>query len=210
MRIMAAGTSARLVEVDDHTQMLAFYRALDSVRRSSDRSGIVDLVPGARTVLIEFDPTRLSLQQVDGLILEVPVDRAEDDAGELVEIAVMYDGPDLNVVCDVMGCDRDDFVTWHTADDWTVAFTGFAPGFGYLVRPDHNRSIPRLAAPRTRVPAGSVAMAGSFTGLYPGESPGGWQIVGSTSHRLFDLGATPPAALLPGRRVRFTEVRDGQ
>lgn len=210
MRIMAAGTSARLVEASDHVQMLAFYRGLERVRRSSDGSGIVDLVPGARTVLVEFDPTRISPQQIDGLILETPLECAAGDRGELIEIAVTYDGPDLNAVCDTIGCDRDDFVTWHTADEWTVAFTGFAPGFGYLVRPDHATSVPRLAAPRTRVPAGSVAMAGSFTGLYPGESPGGWQIVGTTRHRLFDLGSTPPAALLPGRRVRFTEVPDDQ
>lgn len=205
MRILAAGSSARLVEVGDLTEMLALYRGLDSARRG--RSGIVDLVPGARTVLVEFDPDEVTGHEVDDLIWTTPLDHANRDSGGLVEVSVSYDGADLGAVCDLVGRDRDSFVTWHTSLEWTVAFTGFAPGFGYLVRPDHQFSIPRLTSPRTRVPAGAVAMADVFTGLYPGASPGGWQIIGATDHVLFDVDREPAAALLPGHRVRFVEAR---
>jgi KipI family sensor histidine kinase inhibitor len=102
--------------------------------------------------------------------------------------------------------DRREFVTWHTSAPWRVVFTGFAPGFGYLTSPAHTVSIPRLAEPRTTVPPGSIAMAGEFTGIYPRESPGGWQIVGRTEEVLFDLHQDPPALLVPGRPVRFVEV----
>ncbi|MFT4010101.1 MAG: allophanate hydrolase subunit 1 [Nocardioidaceae bacterium] len=205
MRIMPVGWSARLVEVDDHEEMLAFYRGIDLLRRTTLNSGIVELVPGARTVLVEFDSAVVSAAQVDALIAETSIEPAPDDDTEVVEIEIVYDGADIDVVCGELGLQHDEFVTWHSGQEWSVAFTGFAPGFGYLTRPDHHAAIPRLEAPRTRVPAGAIGMADVFTGIYPVESPGGWQIVGSTDHVLFDLDREPAATLLPGRRVRFRE-----
>ena len=126
------------------------------------------------------------------------------DAGE-VEIAVDYDGPDLDEVGRLTGLGARGVVDAHTGQVWTVAFVGFAPGFGYLVGEDARLHVPRRADPRTRVPAGAVALAGEFSGVYPRPSPGGWQLVGTTDVRLWDLDGEPPALLRPGVRVRFRE-----
>lgn len=206
MKVLAAGGTARLVEVGDHLEMLALYRGLDSLRGASDAEGIVDLVPGARSVLVEFDPQVRSAHEVDALVRSVSLDPAEVEVGDLVEIRVRYDGVDLDTVCRALDVDRDGFCAWHGGREWVVGFTGFAPGFGYLVRPDHTTSVPRRSTPRTRVPAGSIAMADLFTGVYPSESPGGWQLIGSTDHVLFDPRREPAATLSPGQRVRFVET----
>jgi KipI family sensor histidine kinase inhibitor len=94
----------------------------------------------------------------------------------------------------------------HTGQAWTVAFCGFAPGFGYLISEEGGWDLPRREAPRTRVPAGSVALAGEFTGVYPRESPGGWQLIGTTTMTMFDPGRTDPAVFRPGRPVRFVDA----
>ena len=103
----------------------------------------------------------------------------------------------------LLGVSADELVRRHAAAEWTVAFTGFAPGFGYLVSPDWPFEVPRLPSPRTRVPRGAVGLAGEFTGAYPRETPGGWRLIGTTAASLFDADATPPALLAPGTRVRF-------
>ncbi|WP_310584869.1 carboxyltransferase domain-containing protein, partial [Deinococcus sp.] len=105
-----------------------------------------------------------------------------------------------------LGIDSSDLVRRHTEQEWTVAFCGFAPGFGYLRSSGWVSEVPRRRSPRTRVPAGSVALAGGFTGVYPRESPGGWQLIGRTELSLFDPSRTPAALLRPGDRVRFVNV----
>ena len=128
-------------------------------------------------------------------------------AGGLVEIPVQYDGEDLADVAEILGCDADEVVDRHTGTTWTVAFCGFAPGFGYLTADEGSWDVPRRSSPRTKVPAGSVALAGPFSGVYPRESPGGWQLLGRTEVAAFDLAREPAALLRPGTRVRF--VREG-
>ncbi|NZA25906.1 5-oxoprolinase subunit PxpB [Luteimonas sp. SJ-92] len=137
--------------------------------------------------------------------------RAGDD-GEAVEIPVLYGGPhgpDLADVAAHAGLSPEDTVAAHAAAEYRVAMLGFAPGFPYLLGLDPRLAMPRMDTPRTRIPAGSVAIGGAQTGVYPRESPGGWRIVGSTPLRLFDPARSPPSLLTPGQRVRFVPVEDG-
>ncbi|GLZ01970.1 5-oxoprolinase subunit PxpB [Actinoplanes sp. NBRC 103695] len=201
-RFLRCGREAVLVEVADLAAAMALYAAL----RDASLPGVVDLVPAARTVLIRLDPSVTSPALVRTLVSSVPVaDGRPVDAGT-VTIPVHYDGPDLADVAALVGVSAEEVVKMHTAGEWTVAFTGFAPGFGYLIGGDPRLSVPRRSSPRTRIPAGSVALAGPYSGVYPNESPGGWQLIGQTSLRIWDLDRDPPALLLPGVRVRFEAV----
>ncbi|MDQ3105761.1 MAG: carboxyltransferase domain-containing protein, partial [Actinomycetota bacterium] len=133
---------------------------------------------------------------------------AASDVGE-VEVAVRYDGPDLDDVGRLTGLLAPGVVEAHSSTRWVVAFAGFAPGFCYLVDADRGEqsplAVPRRDEPRTSVPAGAVGLAGEFSGVYPRSSPGGWQLIGTTSARLWDLDRDPPALLQPGGRVRFVD-----
>jgi KipI family sensor histidine kinase inhibitor len=164
------------------------------------------LVPAARTVLIRLDPSRTSPAEIRRATAALPTggpDRA--DAGT-VEIPVRYDGPDLADVARHTGLTPEEVIALHTGTPWTVAFAGFAPGFGYLTGGDSRLDVPRRKSPRTRIPAGSVALAGQFSGVYPNDSPGGWQLIGSTTERMWDLGRPEPALLVPGVKVIFKAV----
>jgi KipI family sensor histidine kinase inhibitor len=121
-------------------------------------------------------------------------------------VPVTYDGPDLHAVAAAWEVEPAMVVRRHVEATWTVAFTGFSPGFGYLRTQSKWQSVGRRESPRTRVPAGSVALAGDYAGVYPRESPGGWQLIGTTTLDLFDADRDPPALLWPGRSVRFREV----
>jgi KipI family sensor histidine kinase inhibitor len=120
-----------------------------------------------------------------------------------VEIPVTYDGADLDDVADLTGLSPHDVIAAHTGTLWTVAFGGFAPGFFYLADGDPRLHVPRRPSPRTHVPAGSVGIAGGFSGVYPRESPGGWQLIGRTDQIMWDTARRPPALLAAGTRVRF-------
>ena len=202
MRLLPSGSTALLVELDDLDEVLALYAAL--VENPVD--GVIDLVPAARTVLVVTDPTLTSLATVAAVVRGTTPNRGSRAAGELVTVPVTYDGEDLEDAARLVGCDVPELVRRHSADEWTVAFCGFAPGFGYLTSASGTWDVPRRASPRTRVPAGSVALAGEFSGVYPRESPGGWQLLGRTDLVAFDLTREPAALLRPGVRVRFVPV----
>jgi allophanate hydrolase subunit 1 len=125
------------------------------------------------------------------------------DEAEALTVPVVYDGPDLSAVAARCGFSVEEVVRRHSAATYRVAFVGFAPGFGYLVGGDPALRVPRRDDPRERVPAGSVAIAGEYSAVYPGPSPGGWQLLGRTELRMFDPARQPPALLEPGRLVRF-------
>jgi KipI family sensor histidine kinase inhibitor len=131
------------------------------------------------------------------------VPTAAAPAGELVEIGVRYDGPDLAAVADRWGLPIEAAVERHTSVEYVAAFCGFSPGFSYLRGLPEELAVPRLDSPRARVPAGSVGLAGSWCGVYPTSSPGGWRILGTTDTSLWDQDREPPALLPPGTRVRF-------
>jgi KipI family sensor histidine kinase inhibitor len=203
MRLLPSGTTALLVEVDDLDQVQALHDALTD----DPPTGVVDVVPAARTVLVVVDPAVTTLAELEQALRRTTPGSGRRGSGDLLEVPVVYDGEDLAQAADLLGWDAPELVRRHTSARWSVAFCGFAPGFGYLVSPDWPVEVPRRSSPRTRVPPGSVAIAGAFSGVYPRESPGGWLLVGRTPLAVFDLSREPAALLRPGVRVRFVEER---
>lgn len=202
MRVLPYGDAALLVEVGGTGEVLALHAALVAARLP----GVVDLVPAARTVLVVLDEAVTTPGEV-ARALPVPAGGpAAAEAVGQVEVPVVYDGPDLAEVARATGLAEQQVVAAHTGTPWTVAFVGFAPGFGYLTGGDPRLAVPRRAVPRTRVPAGAVGLAGEFSGVYPRASPGGWQLLGHTDLAVWDLARDPPALLRPGVRVRFVEA----
>ncbi|WP_448609008.1 5-oxoprolinase subunit B family protein [Geodermatophilus sp. URMC 60] len=202
MRVLPSGSTALLVELDDLDDVLGLYAALTA----EPVEGVVDVVPAARTVLLVTDPAVTTLAAAEQAVRRTTPRPGRRDGGELVELPVVYDGSDLGDVAAHLGIPPDEVVRRHTGTEWTVAFCGFAPGFGYLTPDGEPWDIPRRDSPRTKVPPGSVALAGGFSGVYPRESPGGWQLVGRTDVAVFDVDRDPAALLRPGVRVRFTEA----
>ena len=198
-RILSAGDRALLVETSDLDAAMRLHAAL--VGEPLD--GVVELVPAARTVLVRFDPRAVAEGDLRERLARAPVAESLARAGGVVEIPVIYDGEDLDDVAALLGVSRDELIARHQAANWRVGFAGFAPGFGYLVGDDALFDVPRRASPRTRIPAGSVALAGPYAGVYPRESPGGWQLIGRTDAEMWDVRRDPPALLAPGARVRF-------
>jgi KipI family sensor histidine kinase inhibitor len=198
LRVLPYGDRALLVEVAGLAEVAAVRVALE--RRPLP--GQVDLVPAARTVLVHLDraPAASDTAVLQRLSLEPP---AADGDAAAVDLPVVFDGPDLPEVAELTRRSVPALVEALLAVEFTVAFGGFAPGFGYLTGLPEELHVPRRATPRTRVPAGAVGLAGPFAGAYPRPSPGGWQLVGHTDAVLFDVDRDPPALLSPGRRVRF-------
>lgn len=201
MRILPAGPSALLIELDDLDGVLALAAELRAVALS----GVIDAVPAARTVLLHCDPVVASLPSIATQVRAIRPSEHRSTLGTVVEIPASYDGPDVDDVLTAAQMTRRELIDWHTGSSWQVAFCGFAPGFGYLVTEDA-LSIPRRRKPRTTVPVGSIGLAGEFSGAYPRASPGGWQLIGRTDLTLFDIDAEPPALLRPGVGVRFVEL----
>ncbi|MEV6830465.1 allophanate hydrolase subunit 1 [Amycolatopsis sp. NPDC051102] len=199
VRLLPCGRRAVLVETAD---VLGYQTALS--RLAPD--GVEELVPAARTLLVRFDPAVTDAQRLGALLRQVsPVDGAVTDAGEVV-IPVVYDGEDLADVAAETGLSVGSLIARHTAGRYVSAFCGFAPGFAYLSGSDPVLHVPRRSSPRTRIPAGSVAIAGEYSAVYPSASPGGWRLLGRTDAPVWDVERDPPNLLPPGTRVRFTAV----
>ncbi|MGW1275147.1 5-oxoprolinase subunit B family protein, partial [Streptomyces sp. NPDC002491] len=168
--------------------------------RAAGLLGAREIVPAARTVLLDglSDPGRVASE-----LAAADVPPAPPREQEAVEIPTRYDGPDLAEVAALWGVPEREVARIHAAAEFRVAFCGFAPGFGYLTGLPARYDVPRRSTPRTAVPAGSVALAGPYTGVYPRASPGGWQLIGTTDAVLWDHAREPAALLSPGTRVRF-------
>ncbi|XVU25563.1 5-oxoprolinase subunit B family protein [Actinoplanes sp. CA-054009] len=198
MRLRQVGTSALLIECRDADEVEAWRRELWR-RRDRGELAVIDIVPGAGTVLLDgVAPGTASL-----LSRWAAPDAAPIAEGPLVEVPTVFDGEDLADVASLWRVTVDDAIGRLVETDFTVAFSGFAPGFGYLRGLPEEWAVPRLAAPRPRVPAGSVALAGAYGGIYPSASPGGWRLVGRTALELFDVRREEPATLSPGARVKL-------
>ena len=210
VRFLPMGEAAWLVETDDIESVLALEASLAPLLRSGEGvwADVDDLVPAARTLLVVARRTTNLADLATGIRAAARrVTRgAPSGTTAVTEIPVRYDGPDLDDVAAHTGLSRAEVVAAHTGTPWRVGFGGFAPGFAYLVGGDPRLVVPRRAEPRTRVPVGAVALAGEFSGIYPRESPGGWQLLGTTDVVLWDVDREPPALLVPGTTVRFTEV----
>ena len=200
------GDQALLLECADTVEVLAW----TDVLTRAELPGVLDIVPASRTVLVKLArpafaaPTRqrLSKLSIEGHDATAPpVDGRAD-----VVIDVTYDGADLAEVSRLTGLDTAAVIAAHTGTMWRVGFGGFAPGFAYLIGGDPRLEVPRRDEPRTKVPAGSVGLAGEFSGVYPRESPGGWQLIGHTDAALWDIDRPNPALLTPGLWVQFRAV----
>jgi KipI family sensor histidine kinase inhibitor len=169
-------------------------------------AGVAEVVPAAETVLVVCSDGRALAQVRERLAGVRAVDPARAVSNAPIEVEVRYDGEDLEYVATAVGLDVDEVVALHSATEYVVAFCGFAPGFGYLRGLDPRLHLPRRATPRTRVPAGSVAIAAEYTAVYPRPSPGGWHLLGSTDRVMFDPDRSPPALFEPGAHVRFVAL----
>jgi KipI family sensor histidine kinase inhibitor len=198
------GDDALLVEVGSGAEAQALHAEL--LRRRAEGSLTVrEIVPAARTVLLDGldDPARRAAELAAA---EIPPTPPHPRAA--IELPVCYDGPDLAEVAAHWRVPEHEVARIHAGTEFTVAFCGFAPGFGYLTGLPAHYDVPRRATPRTAVPAGAVALAGPYTGVYPRSSPGGWQLIGTTDAVLWDHARVPAALLAPGTRVRFVPVGD--
>ena len=202
MRVLNCADSGLLVELDDLDAVHSLYTALSAELPP----GVTDLVPAARTLLLRLDPRQADPAEVERIVRSTRPGRGEQRGGGLVRIPVVYDGADLAEVAKLTGLSEREVVQEHTSSEWTVAFGGFAPGFGYLAGGSERLEVPRRTESRTKVPPGAVGLAGRFSGVYPRESPGGWQLIGRTELEIWQVDREPPALLSPGVRVRFEEV----
>ncbi|WP_052390841.1 5-oxoprolinase subunit PxpB [Streptomyces sp. NRRL B-24484] len=202
--VRPVGEDALLVTAGGAAQVAALYAEL--LARREELPDIAEIVPAARTVLLDGVADRAALARtLAGW--ELP-DRPPAD-GPSVTVPTVYDGADLAEVAALWDVSPEAAVRIHTGAEYRVAFCGFAPGFGYLTGLSERYRVPRRATPRSAVPAGSVALAGPYTGVYPRSSPGGWQLIGRTALRLWDTAREPAALLAPGTRVRFEAVAGG-
>jgi KipI family sensor histidine kinase inhibitor len=203
MRVLRVGTRALLIEVGSDTEVQALHAEIVRRRAAGALPPVEEVVPAARTVLLDGldDPGALAR---DLPAWHIPSQAA--DAGALVEVPTTYDGADLADVAALWDVPVDEVARVHAATEFRVAFCGFAPGFGYLTGLPERYGVSRLPTPRSSVPAGSVGLAGSYTGVYPRSSPGGWRLIGRTDLVLWDPAREPAALLTPGTRVRFVPV----
>lgn len=201
-RFLPAGSDALLVELDDLETTLTFFDRL----RAAPPEGVKELVPAARTVMIRFDPLVTNRPTIAAFVARIDLSLRSARQGETFDIPLTYDGEDLGEVAEFLGWSVEELIRRHTEATYTVAFTGFAPGFAYMTCDDAAFDVPRRKTPRVRIPAGSVAIAGKFGGIYPTDSPGGWQLLGTTPLRMWDTARARAALLAPGDRVRFREI----
>ncbi|THF65846.1 5-oxoprolinase/urea amidolyase family protein [Pseudothauera nasutitermitis] len=209
MRFLPASDRALLIELDGLRETLALFDTL----RDDPVPGVLEAVPAARTILLEFQPHAVSARQLAAALWQRRARVADllrggglDAAGRLIELPVRYDGQDLEALAEHLGISAAQLIELHTGHEYHAAFAGFAPGFVYLAGNPFGAPVPRLNTPRTRVPASSVAVAGDFGAVYPQDSPGGWQLLGTTPCSMWDMRRAPPALLQPGLRVRFVDM----
>lgn len=201
MRFLPVNLTSFLVELPTLAQALGLF----SVLKAEPLHGVEEMIPAARTVLIRFAPYMTSAAALVGQIMQLRPELARQRVNSPIEIQVDYNGEDLPELAELTGLSVAQIINRHTARDYVVAFCGFAPGFGYLIGGDPVLRVPRRQTPRTRIPAGAVGLAGEFTGVYPRASPGGWQLIGTTELKMWDLSRTPSSLFQPGVVVRFRD-----
>lgn len=206
LRFLPSGSDSFLVELGDLGITLTLLDALLAAKLE----GVCEVIPGARTIMLRFDPFVTDRTKLTGQIAKLDLSVRSSRSGELFEIPVCYDGEDLRDVAAILGCTINELIERHTEATYTVAFTGFAPGFAYMTCDDPGFDVPRRKSPRVKIPAGSVALAGKFGGIYPSDSPGGWQLLGTTPLAMWDTTRERAALLAPGDRVRFCDMAKGK
>ncbi|GEB18607.1 5-oxoprolinase/urea amidolyase family protein [Paenarthrobacter aurescens] len=201
--VRPVGTRAVLAELDGLQDVLA----LQDMLNKSPLPGQVDVLAAAETVMVVGE-SAAATRAIGARLMELELFAPEVTDSGLVVIDTVYDGDDLADVAELTGLSLEGVVAAHTGQVWTVAFAGFAPGFGYMVGENEALTVPRRSSPRTAVPAGSVALGGQYSAVYPRRSPGGWQLIGRTGARMWDLDRAQPALVRPGDRVQYRAVRE--
>jgi len=207
------GERAVVLELEPPVSLESQQRIWGLNQRLQSDAGVLEVIPGMNNItLILRDPQQSALDAIERLQRWWEESEAQLPESRLVEIPVIYGGehgPDLVVVAEHAALTAGQVVELHSSSDYVVFFVGFQPGFPYLGGLDPRLHIPRRAEPRVAVPAGSVGIGGSQTGVYPLASPGGWQLIGQTRIALFDPLQQPPTLLRPGDRVRFVPQQEG-
>ena len=209
-KIVPLGDAALLIQLGDEIDLTINQRvhALAAILDASPIEGFIETVPAYGTLILHYDPLILTYAKISKWV-RAKLDQVEDtklSKPRQVEVPVRYGGEfgsDLEFVASNCGLSVEDVIRLHSARTYTVYMMGFTPGFPYMGKLDGAIVTPRLPTPRTRVPAGTVAIAGSQTGIYPIDSPGGWRLIGWTSLRLFDLESESPFLFSPGDEVKF-------
>ena len=211
--ILPAGDRALVVEIGDGIDPDVNRRVHGTVQavEAADLPGVVDLVPTYRSLLVYYDPLVVSYQELESVIIEAGEGRggSEPEAPRVLHIPIRYGGvygPDLEFVAEQAQLTAGEVVSIHSGTDYLVYMIGFSPGFPYLGGMDARLAAPRLATPRTEIPAGSVGIAEAQTGLYPVATPGGWRLIGRTPLKMFDATGDPPSLLKAGDYVRFVPM----
>ena len=214
-KFLAAGDRAIVIELGDEIS-IECNRRVHSLHKAISRAdipGVVDIIPTYRSILVEYDATQVSFADIKSLLVNIgdgSADASEDDA-TVIHLPVLYGGeygPDLEFVARNAGMNTGEVIDLHSGTDYPVYMMGFTPGFPYLGGMSERIATPRLSTPRGVIPAGSVGIAEAQTGVYPIESPGGWQLIGRTPLRLFDVNRTPPSLIDTGDCVRFVPLAD--
>jgi KipI family sensor histidine kinase inhibitor len=213
MKFLSAGDAAVVIELGD-TIDPALNERVHDLRRSIDArnlAGIVEIVPTYRSLLIYYDPLRTTRAVLEREIEDLMASHTDTarPLARVVEFPTTYGGefgPDLGFVAEHAKLGLDEVIGIHSGTDYRVYMMGFTAGFPYLGGMSAAIAAPRLATPRTRIPAGSVGIAQQQTGIYPAESPGGWRVIGRTPLRIFDAGRTPPVVIEAGDYIRFVPV----
>lgn len=213
LNVRSVGDRALLVEVADYWQAQQIYQLVRARAAHDDLPAPVDVVPAARTVLLDGLAGPAALQAWSAALTtselsgasEAMAQRAPDNCAEEgdVVVPVWYDGADLETVARAWDTTVEEVARLHQGTRFRVAFCGFAPGFAYCVGAPPLPAVPRRTEPRARVPAGAVALADVYCGIYPRALPGGWQLIGHTDAVVFDADREPPALLSPGDVLRF-------
>ena len=213
-KLVALGDSALLIQLGEEVDMTINRRvhALAALIHTSSPDGVIETVPAYTTLLVHYDPLVLTYSTISTWLREklTEIDEVSSRKPRRFELPVRYGaehGIDLQSVAEYHGLSVKEVVRIHSERTYTIYMMGFTPGFPYMGKLDDAIATPRLESPRTRVPAGTVAIAGSQTGIYPIDSPGGWRLIGQTSVRLFEPGSESPFLFAPGDEVRFIVKR---
>jgi KipI family sensor histidine kinase inhibitor len=211
VQVRDAGDSAILLELEAMIDPAVNARAIAIATAIRDQrlAGVRDVIPTYRSVAVHFDPLTSDVDSLRNAMREAAASPPVSASGSLVEVPVAYggdNGPDLDDVAAFAKLQARTVIDRHCGPEYRVFMLGFLPGFAYMGTVDGSIAAPRKATPRTRIPAGSVGIAGRQTGVYPRESPGGWQLIGRTSQHVFDPTREPPSLFRPGDRVRFVPV----
>jgi KipI family sensor histidine kinase inhibitor len=216
-RFLPAGDRALCVELGDviSPEINHRVRSLFLAVEQQSISGIMDVVPAYRSILVYYDPMRIAPSELEAQLRALN-DRLESvvvESPKVVAVPTVYGGeygPDLEYVARYSGLSTEEVVRIHSGTDYLVYMMGFTPGFTYLGGMSERIATPRLQTPRVAIPAGSVGITEQQTGVYPIESPGGWQLIGRTPIRIFDPDRDPPVAVEPGDYMRFVPVSESE